>query len=1190
MNYTGANGIKVESVASAVGTGWDLNVGGMVMRQQHGEPDDQRLFATYTYPTAPNAAVYFNWTSSSYEYQNYKDYVNNYYPNGYLFSEYSPSDFINDNANVVSRTCIADRKTKPPPVYLADREIDVFTFSFNGRVGSFVIGKMNASNVFPVKMLDAKDDNLKIEPVFDDALLAQNIRTTLRKFKITDETGIQYFFEEMELDEIIVYNQESHHSNDGQIVYLNGQPHINSMEGPCFQVVGGGGGGSQSPPTLSHILDVQRGSRTGKYIANRWMLTKIVNPLTGNSIRFTYEDKESQYEGGTRFSTSTMNFNNTVYPSRSILREMSSSRGKRLLAIENDHGEKVELVYGEARKDLPGDKVLASLILKKQMQEIERFEFTYGYFMKKSIVPLNYTFSAAEEPYIRLCLLEMQRKSIDVNEPPYKFEYFTHTDPNSPNDIVAPRFSYCKDQWGYYYPFDDFQTPIIEPAGLNTYSEALLNKGLDFYSKAVNENLPPCSLNGLIKSITFPSGGKGIYTYERNFAYEASDVIGGMHVKTYTLQDGVDLVKYEYSYLKESSNLTSSWGHEAYVNYQTKKLYAPPCDEPMVRYQTSSVINAYNLPYLFNMGRMILSASLNGTALDPAAFLQQIVSMIVSYFLGSGNQNWPQGVDVEIKNSESITAHNLLPIMFSRVEVKTIGANNNLIGKEVHEFTSDSDYPVEIASSQYMDPYPYTWRCYVGRYGLLKKKSVYDASNNKQLVEEFVYQTLAQPLNDLLFASSKWGSKAIAHGCGVDISYGAFTSQNLVALSGIYYPLIGSVKLAEHKTYTYNTVGDFVMLSKQFAYNSNNLLSSQKETDSRGRVTESIIKYPADYTISGVLHDMKNANMISVPILTESYLYKTPTDKYLLGGKINGLSVVSNGDIKLTKTYQFISPSAVNNNSIAPFSANQLIRDVNYYKATGELMYDGQGATIQTNGIIENTNPSTGITTAHIINKTAMVNDMGNQNAVIASATNANRSDIAYTSFDSPMEVINWTYNENLVTREEFMSGDKCLKMDQQVRTIIKNGLNQGIKYKITFWAKNIANNNFTLYVNKNGELAQGTTYLLNSITPAKVFTNISTGWSLYECYVTNATSITINNQNAANAATGNAMYVDEVRLYPEGASMSTCTYDFRGLKTSSVDANNKVLYTEYDGLGRIRLIRDEYRNVIKTYEYNFKN
>jgi YD repeat-containing protein len=61
------------------------------------------------------------------------------------------------------------------------------------------------------------------------------------------------------------------------------------------------------------------------------------------------------------------------------------------------------------------------------------------------------------------------------------------------------------------------------------------------------------------------------------------------------------------------------------------------------------------------------------------------------------------------------------------------------------------------------------------------------------------------------------------------------------------------------------------------------------------------------------------------------------------------------------------------------------------------------------------------------------------------------------------------------------------------------------------------------------------------------------------------------------------------VKLYPEGATMTTATYNIQGLKTSVTDANNKIQFMEYDGLGRLRLIRDEERNILKTYEYNFK-
>jgi YD repeat-containing protein len=64
---------------------------------------------------------------------------------------------------------------------------------------------------------------------------------------------------------------------------------------------------------------------------------------------------------------------------------------------------------------------------------------------------------------------------------------------------------------------------------------------------------------------------------------------------------------------------------------------------------------------------------------------------------------------------------------------------------------------------------------------------------------------------------------------------------------------------------------------------------------------------------------------------------------------------------------------------------------------------------------------------------------------------------------------------------------------------------------------------------------------------------------------------------------------LDEVRYYPKGATMITYTYDPGIGKTSECDPNNRITRYEYDGLGRLVKVKDQYNNLIKTFEYNYQ-
>jgi YD repeat-containing protein len=64
---------------------------------------------------------------------------------------------------------------------------------------------------------------------------------------------------------------------------------------------------------------------------------------------------------------------------------------------------------------------------------------------------------------------------------------------------------------------------------------------------------------------------------------------------------------------------------------------------------------------------------------------------------------------------------------------------------------------------------------------------------------------------------------------------------------------------------------------------------------------------------------------------------------------------------------------------------------------------------------------------------------------------------------------------------------------------------------------------------------------------------------------------------------------LDEVRLYPTYSKMTTYTYDPSIGLTSMTDPNDLTSYFEYDELGRLVVVRDSDRNIIKHYKYHYQ-
>jgi YD repeat-containing protein len=64
---------------------------------------------------------------------------------------------------------------------------------------------------------------------------------------------------------------------------------------------------------------------------------------------------------------------------------------------------------------------------------------------------------------------------------------------------------------------------------------------------------------------------------------------------------------------------------------------------------------------------------------------------------------------------------------------------------------------------------------------------------------------------------------------------------------------------------------------------------------------------------------------------------------------------------------------------------------------------------------------------------------------------------------------------------------------------------------------------------------------------------------------------------------------IDDVRIHPVTAQMTTYTYDTEGRMTSATSANHITAYYEYDDFGRLSLMRDDNRNIVKQYTYHYQ-
>jgi hypothetical protein len=177
----------------------------------------------------------------------------------------------------------------------------------------------------------------------------------------------------------------------------------------------------------------------------------------------------------------------------------------------------------------------------------------------------------------------------------------------------------------------------------------------------------------------------------------------------------------------------------------------------------------------------------------------------------------------------------------------------------------------------------------------------------------------------------------------------------------------------------------------------------------------------------------------------------------------------------------------------------------------------------------------------------------------VAEVINADTSQIAYSSFEADGKG-NWNYSSTPTADYTSPSGKKIYPLTGS-NNITKSGLSSGTTYIVSYWT------------------TKGSAYsITGTISGYPIGGRTVNGWKYFEHRITGQSSITIS-------GTGT---IDELRLYPLTAQMTTYTYEPSvGIK-SKCDINNRIGYYEYDYLNRLVLIRDQDNNIIKKRCYNY--
>ncbi len=343
---------------------------------------------------------------------------------------------------------------------------------------------------------------------------------------------------------------------------------------------------------------------------------------------------------------------------------------------------------------------------------------------------------------------------------------------------------------------------------------------------------------------------------------------------------------------------------------------------------------------------------------------------------------------------------------------------------------------------------------------------------------------------------------------------------------------LGASLLSSKTTTTYDQTGNGISTIEGYYYNGRSQLNGKMIQTSDGKNIENEFKYPETST-SGtppVIAEMVLKNIIS-PVIETSTKITYPTNSTLSGSKIEYAKFGANQIIMPAKQYELeITPSASN-----------------YVQRTEVTDYTANGNPL---GSVS----KDGVRSAYLWGY--------NDRYMTAEVNNAYASDIAYSSFEDDAKG-NWNYNGTATTPTAgtfVPTGRRYYELTAS--TPIDKTVSSGKTYIVSYWR-----NTASPYTVNGGSGTVTTGPTVN-------------GWTYFEH------KITATGASLSVSGTGG---IDEVRLYTENALMTTYTYDPLIGITSLTDANNRTSYYVYDALGRMQLIKDKDGNIIKTFEYKYR-
>ncbi|MBL7826631.1 MAG: RHS repeat protein, partial [Saprospiraceae bacterium] len=1167
-----SGGIRVEETPSWVGLGWALNAGGMISRSTQHTPDEGNQLNQVT---------------------------------GYYKSYGHPMDFDVIPGNCQDLTICAQGGY--------DTEPDLFSFSINGYTGKFFFDKTRTLHLIP-------SQDLKIEPYITEA----GGTVTIKGFILIDPQGTRYHFGATD-------------ASMNLADYLESSSSINLAD-----VTGTLGNELPSGWYLSKIESADRKD----LITFNYVVEKYAFFTPGSKTTYVLANTCPSSD-----NTPIPPIKTSINGRR--LSSINGVNGSIVFTGDPTPRQDLSLYGNTPYSTLPNNeaKSLKTIEIRDKSNNcLRKFDFNYSYITAPTGNLPSASIPADNIDKVRLVLNSITEAACNtsVNSKTHTFEYYDLNQLPRRCSFSVDHWGFNNGKSnttlipGYPYTKTGYNDPCYFIGGYCPTNTGVL---------ADREASFPEMRHGTLKKITYPTGGSSTFDFEANTARVSQEncsegIINVFNaVPSNCIDPASDFRTYNFTqfqidngYLKLEMTLnqgctggaieleifagTNPWGTS--VNWLFIQV-------PNGSNSVSQTFQLDNLTLSAGNNYTFLLTAIGGTATATVGY--QSVSFVESNKTIGGLRikkittadgltannivknfeynlfadatktsgvllymplytttitNWKGELatlinsDCEFNGTSTFMCQDLPFVAFTSIGLNPMHSGQgshigytNVAVYETGNGKSKYSYELGSTSSFPLTSFPFAQPTYNPRFGQLMKEEHFRETGEKVLEKAYTYA-----YSSTVLTQGQDVVKTIIVPVGLNCYGGTYPMAHVIPFTK--YSLVSGYSLLSgisEKTYNIGTSTYFEKNTTLTYTISNGHYQKTTEdiTDSDGSIYRTKFKYAKDYACptSGACDEtntganaegkailaMRKRNMIALPVEQTAWLkrpswvsFRLTKATYSQYDKVN--TDYNNLQLKTIQQVRPLSPfSSFTESSLS--SAGVFSKSSSYATEYNYVNSDAHGKLLS---VWKQNDPS----------KTQYIWGH-NQKLPIAKVTNAESTEIAYANFEEPNKYDaagngNWAILPTgsggwNTTSGNFHAGLTAFNLTSS-KTLRATGLPAGA-YLVSFW-------------HRDGTVA---------VNGANVSTATGT-WKYAETTLTFA-----GGSNTVDVTgSGASQYIDELRLHPTDALMTTFSYDDRNqLLISLTDENSVSSHFDYDNFQRLLAIRDQDKNIVQTFEYNFQ-